>query len=139
MASAMIVLQNKTEELARLSAFIAAFCERQALSGEFEMALNLVAEEVFMNVVMHGHPFQGGHEVGVTLTRQGDQVELCVEDDGGEFNPLNAAEFDPATPLEDRRIGGLGIHFLRNFMTELHYERSGGKNRLTMRKNIPLN
>ena len=135
----MILLQNRTEELARLSLFVTAFCDRQGLSCDLELVLNLVAEEIFMNVVMHGHPEEGGHEIGVTLSQRGDHVELSVEDDAKEFNPLNAAEFDPATPLEQRRIGGLGIHLLRKLMTELHYERSGGKNRLTMRKLIPSN
>jgi anti-sigma regulatory factor (Ser/Thr protein kinase) len=139
MACATILLQNRTEELVRLSLFITGFCEQKGLSTDLELALNLVAEEAFMNVVMHGHAQEGGHEIGVTLTHRGHQVELTVEDDATEFNPLNAAEVDPDASLDQRRIGGLGIHLLRKLMTELHYERSGGKNRLTMRKLIPLN
>jgi anti-sigma regulatory factor (Ser/Thr protein kinase) len=134
---AAIRLRNETAELARLSAFISEFCEREELPPDFDMALNLVAEEAFMNVVMHGFEQQGGNELSFTLTRDEQAVTLIVEDSAKAFNPLEAPEFDPATPIEQRRAGGLGIHLLRNLMSELKYDRVDGKNRLTMRKLIP--
>lgn len=135
--STAISVRNETGELRRLSEFVSQFCEQQELPADFDMALNLVAEEAFMNVVMHGYEQRGAHEFQITLARDDRHVTLTVEDDAKPFNPLAAAEFDPATPLEQRRTGGLGIHLLRNLMTELHYEYVGGKNRLTMRKALP--
>ena len=43
---------------------------------------------------------------------------------------------DTNAPLEERRIGGLGIHLVRNIMDSVKYEYSEGKNILTMIKNI---
>ena len=137
--SAAILLRNETAELARLSAFISEFCEREELPPDFDMALNLVAEEAFMNVVMHGFEGQGAHTISFTLAREGSVVSLAVEDEAKAFDPLQVPEFDPATPIEKRRAGGLGVHLLRNLMNELHYERVDGKNRLIMRKIIPSN
>lgn len=90
-----------------------------------------------MNVVMHGFEQQGGSDLCYTLTRDEQAVALIVEDSAKAFNPLEAPEFDPATPIERRRAGGLGIHLLRNLMNELRYERVNGQNRLIMRKLIP--
>jgi serine/threonine-protein kinase RsbW len=118
----------------RLAAFLTDFCERHRLPPDVDMALNLAAEEVFMNVVMHG---EGASHVEVSLTRGAGDVTLTIKDDAPEFDPLQAPEFDPATPLEQRRTGGLGIHLLRNLMTELRYERVAGNNVLTLKKTIP--
>jgi len=121
----------------RLSSFIAEFCESHALNQELEMMLNLVAEEAFVNVVMHGFDDSNPHEISFGLALDGNSIVVTLEDDAKAFNPLTAPEFDPATPLEQRRAGGLGIHLLRNIMDELHSERVGAKNRLTMRKTVP--
>jgi anti-sigma regulatory factor (Ser/Thr protein kinase) len=132
-----IRLRNETVELARLSAFVSEFCEREQLPPDFDMVLNLVAEEAFMNVVLHGFEQPCGSDLSFTFTRDEQAVTLIVEDAAKAFNPLEAPEFDPATPIEQRRAGGLGIHLLRNLMNELQYERLEGQNRLTMRKLIP--
>jgi anti-sigma regulatory factor (Ser/Thr protein kinase) len=39
----------------------------------------------------------------------------------------------PATSLKDAKIGDLGIHLMRSFASELRYQRSGDRNRLTLR------
>ena len=54
-------------------------------------------------------------------------------DDGREFDPLSAPEVDVHAPLEERTVGGLGIHLLRNMVSEIRYERSGGRNHLRLR------
>ena len=59
-----ISLRIETSELARLAAFLTGFCERHGLPPDVDMALNLAAEEVFMNVVMHG---QGASRVARKL------------------------------------------------------------------------
>ena len=128
-----ISLRIETSELARLAAFLTGFCERHGLPPDVDMALNLAAEEVFMNVVMHG---QGASRVAVSITRNDGDVTLTIQDDAPQFDPLQAPDFDPATPLDQRRTGGLGIHLLRNLMTELHYERVAGNNVLTLKKTI---
>jgi anti-sigma regulatory factor (Ser/Thr protein kinase) len=39
--------------------------------------------------------------------------------------------------LEQRPIGGLGIHLIRRFMDGIEYHSDGGKNVLRMRKRLP--
>ena len=42
----------------------------------------------------------------------------------------------PAIAAEDREIGGLGIHLVRQLMDEIRYERVEGKNILTLVKKV---
>ena len=65
-----------------------------------------------------------------------NELVVKVEDDGREFNPLELPEPDLEQKLEERPIGGLGIHLVRNLMDELDYKRTHNKNILTMKKKI---
>ena len=64
-------------------------------------------------------------------------ITMCIEDDAKEFNPLNIPEPDHLDkPLEHRRIGGLGIHFVKKIMDKIEYKRNNNKNILILTKNI---
>ena len=45
-------------------------------------------------------------------------------------------EIDINQPLEERAIGGLGIHLIRRYMDSISYERRDDRNILTLMKNI---
>jgi serine/threonine-protein kinase RsbW len=63
-------------------------------------------------------------------------MKVEVEDDGQPFNPLEAPEADTTKPLEERTLGGLGIHLVRKLMDDLEYRRHEGKNLLVMKKRL---
>ena len=64
-------------------------------------------------------------------------MEVAVEDDGVAYDPLvETPEFDPNQSMEERRIGGIGVHLVRTLMDEVEYLRVGDRNRLTMRINM---
>ena len=58
-----------------------------------------------------------------------------ISDDGQPFNPLkDAPKPDLEAALEDRPIGGLGIHLVLTMMDEMHYRRENERNHLTLVK-----
>ncbi len=120
-----MTLRNDVAELARVERFVTDYCEQHALPA---MELNLVAEECFVNIVQHGSPRQ----IDLSMEIQSSSVTMTFEDDGVAFDPRSVPEFDPATPTELRRVGGLGIHLVRTLVDELHYQRADGRNRLTL-------
>ena len=100
-------------------------------------------DEVLANVVRHGQAGRGD-EARVALEidfEPGDppRCELRVEDDGPAFDPLQAERPDISLGIDERPIGGLGIELVRRLMDEVHYERSGGRNRLRLaRRLVPM-
>jgi anti-sigma regulatory factor (Ser/Thr protein kinase) len=64
---------------------------------------------------------------------------LEVEDDGRAFNPLQIPPPDLKGPLAERKVGGLGLHLVREFTSSITYDRKQGKNRLVVRKRIEGN
>jgi len=64
-------------------------------------------------------------------------LTVTVTDNGHEFNPLNAPVPDTTLSLEEREIGGLGIHLVRNMMDAVTYAHHDGFNELTLTLEVP--
>ena len=133
-----VVVANDISELGRLSDQLAQFWAEHALSPEMEGEVCLALEEIVVNIMRYGHPEGGKHEILVRLSFEGGLVTVAVEDDGVPFNPLEAMEPNLDLPLEERSIGGLGIHLVRNLMDGVEYRREEGRNYLVMRKRVPV-
>ena len=105
-----------------------AFAEEAGIAPRAAQHLALVAEELAANVAMHA---KGASMLRVEVRHEGDTLHLLIEDDGPEFDPLSAPAPDLDAGVEERDIGGLGVHFVRKLTRSAHYERLGGLNRLT--------
>ena len=76
---------------------------------------------------------KGLHEFEITLTSEADVLRIEVTDDGRPFDPLNEApEPDLDASVDDRQVGGLGIHLVRTMVDEMSYRREQDKNHLTL-------
>lgn len=131
-----IQLKNSFSELSRLKDALHQYCEFRELPSNIVFALTLSLDEVLTNVISYGYDDHDEHLINVTLRSGRGVIEVSVEDDGKPFNPLEFSTPDLKCPIDERPVGGLGIYLVRTYMNELEYARAGGKNRLTMRKNI---
>lgn len=117
---------------------VAAAAEELGLQEDWSPALihqvDLAIEEIGNNIVRHG--FDGGPgEIEITLTSESDAITIEISDDGRAFNPLEDAPIpDVEAALEDRPIGGLGVHLVLTMMDEMHYRRVNERNELTLVK-----
>jgi anti-sigma regulatory factor (Ser/Thr protein kinase) len=87
-----------------------------------------------MNVIQHGRPESPQGAIRLSLRLEGGEIVATVADRGAPFNPLLAPEPDLSAGLEQRNLGGLGIHLVRRLVSGMEYERREGHNRLTLRK-----
>lgn len=134
-ARTVLKLRNDLEEITRLSEQLEVFCEQHGVSMNTLMALNLSLEEAVTNVINYG--FDGGdHVIDVELVVADGAVLATITDDGKEYNPLARQDPDVNAPLEERRIGGLGVLLVKKLMDEVTYARHGGRNVLAMRKQV---
>lgn len=114
-----------------MQAFVEEFCNESGLSGGFTKWLNLITEELFTNVVKHGHGNDCDAPVWVSLTRSGDTVRIVLEDTAPAFNPF-ARPVSDESPADTRRVGGLGIKLTRAITQSAEYAYLFGRNRLSM-------
>ena len=119
-----------------LAGFIDEIAERKNLDISLASALNLAMEEAVTNVVLYAYPKDSDGTVDIDATLGEKTVEFSISDSGTPFDPTAVPEADITLSAEERSIGGLGIHLVRNIMDSVKYERIDGKNILTMTKNI---
>ena len=134
MITRQIEVPAAAENLSVLQAFLEDFWQAARLPPEAQFAFSLGLEEVFVNVVTHGIAQSGASEVFVTLTADDASIELTLRDDTRAFNPLDLPAPDLEAALEERALGGLGVHLVRTLMDEVSYRRVGDQNQLTLRK-----
>ncbi len=124
---------NRLDELSRVTEEAVRFVEERGVDGRAVYVVNLAIEEMVTNILKYGYDDSSVHEILLRLEVQPGAVRLVLEDDGHEFNPVTAPEPDVSQSAEDREPGGLGIHLVRKLVERMDYERSGGRNRLTVR------
>lgn len=133
---AAIALKNDLSELERLAEGLQAFVAANGLSDKTLFAVNLALEELVTNTISYGFTDDRPHVIDISLRLDGDDLHVRVEDDAVAFNPLENAAPDLGAPLEDRPIGGLGVHLVRTLMDGVHYAREGARNIVSMRKRV---
>ncbi|NJD37987.1 MAG: ATP-binding protein [Geobacter sp.] len=92
----------------------------------------LVVEEAVINIMLYAYP-DGGGSLAVELWQgDGQLLHLQLEDQGPPFNPLEPRKLDLSAPLEERSIGGLGVHLVQSLSDGMSYQRENGSNRLEL-------
>jgi len=129
-----MVIANRPEELARVTARLDDLAARRGLPPDAVADMNVALDEVLTNIFSHAYDDARAHEIRVALAVYPGAVQAEVEDDGRPFDPLTAAPPDRTAPLAEREIGGLGIHFVRSLLSDVAYQRIGDRNRLVLTK-----
>ena len=134
--SITIRLPVDLKEIEHLNRIVRQFGDLHEVPGRTLYAVNLALDEVVTNVVLHGFDDASNQEVQASLTVREGIITAEVEDGGRAFNPLDAPVPDLTASLDERTLGGLGIHLVKSLMDRVEYRRDGEKNVLTVRKRI---
>ena len=130
-----LTLKNEVEELNKLPEFVDAVCEDAGVDMELVASLNLALEEAVTNVVLYAYQ-KGEGLVDIDAVYTDKRLKFVITDSGIAFDPTKKEAADTTLSVEERSIGGLGIHLVRQIMDSVNYERVDGKNVLTLRKNL---
>ena len=127
-------LPNNIEDIPRLGTFVDEVCEALEFDVSTTMQLNLALEEAVVNVMNYAYPQGTVGEIYIEATCNERRLKFTITDWGVPFDPTAKQEVDTTLPVEERPIGGLGIHLIRKLMDSINYEHVNGKNVLTLRK-----
>ncbi len=128
-----IIMRNDIQQIPTLSEWI----DGLGIPEELNMPVNLALEEIVSNVMLYAYPHDKSGQVFVEFVRTNtSDLIFTVSDSGIAFDPTQHAEADITLSAEDRAIGGLGIHLVRQLMDEVYYRREDEQNVLTLIKHI---
>lgn len=125
-------LANDLAEISRLADGIETFCAPLDPGPKDLMAVQLAVEEAVTNVINHGYADGQPHTFTVELALEERRLTTVITDDAPAYDPLARPDVDTSKPLEEREIGGLGVHLVKKLMDSAHYERRDGRNVLTL-------
>ena len=108
--------------------------EMTSCSREVVMILRLACEEVVMNIASYAYPDDEEGFIEVEIDKKDDRIVIIFKDGGVPFNPKDQKMPDTKLPLEQRRIGGLGIFLVISKMDDVRYAYMDNKNVLTIEK-----
>ena len=131
-----LILLNRQPEVARLQDELEKFAAKQAWPDRMLHDVQLALEEHLTNIVNYAYEDPREHHIKVRFTFNRPELRIEVEDDGRPFNPLEHPAPDLAASLDERPVGGLGIHMIRKSLDGLEYRREQGRNVLVMVKRI---
>ena len=132
--SLLLHVRNAMDAIGPANDAAEAWLTEKEAPADVSFLVSLALEEVVTNCIKYGYDDEVEHTIDVSLSYSNGALTMVIADDGHEFNPLDAPPPDLSLAIEDRPIGGLGIHLLRELSDDVTYERRDGINRLTLTK-----
>ena len=121
--------------LRNLAQMVEAFAAANGLPESKTYMLNLALDELIANAVVHGFDGVAEPRSEITLWVSGTLLVLTIVDNGRRFDPTESAKPDLSSPLDERAVGGLGLHLVGTFADRVTYQFTEGRNRLTLEHN----
>jgi serine/threonine-protein kinase RsbW len=133
------IFPGTVESIDLIRHYIADLSQQAGLNKKAGYNLRLAADEIATNIVLYGYE-EAGREGNINVLHKltDEQLEIIFEDTAAPFDPLARElpdEEDLTLPLEERKIGGLGIFLTVKGVDEFSYERVADRNRNIFRMN----
>jgi len=131
---ATLSLTAELSQLTTIREFVARSGSELGLGEQALFELQLAVDEACTNVVQHAYGGRGGM-IEVTVEPGGGGVRVIVRDWGEPFELQKIPVPDVTVPLEQRKIGGLGLFLMQQMMDDVHFDFDAEQgNTLTMVK-----
>ena len=122
--SLSLEIPNRLDGLTTLKSHVDSFAERNHLNPRLRRKVQVVLDELVSNIVRHGcSHLPEDTTISVHLMRVGHRLVIQLRDPGKPFNPFEVEEPDLDLPVEERPIGGLGLHLVRQMVSSYRYRR----------------
>jgi sigma-B regulation protein RsbU (phosphoserine phosphatase) len=126
-----LTIPNHLAECAEVKEHFDTFAEHYGIPDKTRLKMHVVIDELLTNVISYAYPDDENHEIGIKIELSANRLKVSMVDDGIPFNPLGLETPDTELSLEEREIGGLGIHIVRKIMDRVSYRRRIDKNVIT--------
>jgi anti-sigma regulatory factor (Ser/Thr protein kinase) len=113
--------QRDINSLDKIFEFICEFIAENKIDESTAFSINFAIEEIFTNMVKYNPENQ--NNISISLNKDGNKLILCLTDyDVGHFDITKLKEVDTGQPLQERKVGGLGLHIVKQMVDEIDYE-----------------
>jgi len=122
---ATLVLPGKFENLEKFSDFVRQAAREAGLDSFAIYQVETAVDEACSNIIEHAYGREGLGDIECTCQVTPDQLTVTLRDWGKPFNPGKVRPPNVNAPLKKRQAHGLGLHFIRQWMDEVHFDFTG--------------
>ncbi len=135
MKALKINLTKNISDLTMLVTKLEKFFEENNISS-ISIPMTLILEELYTNTITHGA--SDGRDIFIEVNLGIDKNELVMtyKDNGIPFNVLELPDPDLTASIENREVGGLGVHYVKTLTDSVEYEYLEKQNVLKMKKRL---
>jgi sigma-B regulation protein RsbU (phosphoserine phosphatase) len=127
-----IKIHNDLTEIDRVNQEFGAFIEQWEIPAALGYKFSVAFDELLNNTISYAYQDDNEHQIDIRVDFSGDRLVVTIEDDGMPYNPFTREAPDTSLSLEEREIGGLGVHLVRKLMEEVSYHRKIDTNVITL-------
>lgn len=132
-----VTIPARLSEVRELSSMVEEFGDAAGLPDPKVFVINLALDELITNTVTHGGlDGKADAEIRIRMRVEDGALILIMDDNGQPFDPTRDTGADVTSALEERAVGGLGLHLVKTFADRVSYEFVDGLNRLTMEHDL---
>lgn len=140
-----LTVPGRYKEIKRICEFVAAGAAQAGFDDETIFHLELCCDEASTNIIEHAYGEEDGGSIAISYAISDDDFTIVIRDTGVAFDPslvppppaINTDEASVEELTSQLRIGGLGLHFIRNLMDEVYFSSDQQKgNELVMVKKL---
>jgi len=136
MPGSTVRIENDLSEIAKVDEKLDEFAEQFGLPPAIAATFHIIFDDLLNNVISYGFNDEQRHFIDISLELTANSLIVSIADDGVPFDPLTKATPDTTLSIEDRQIGGMGIHLVINMVDDINYQRTADKNVLTLTKSL---
>lgn len=123
--------KKEINSLEAIAGFVDQFHRTHGLSNSMVFRLNIVIEEIFTNFVKYNT--RSRKDILVKLERKEGSISVQITDfDVDSFDITKVQEPEIQATLGERKVGGLGLHLVRQFVETMEYEYRDGNSIVTL-------
>ncbi|MBD2664322.1 putative anti-sigma regulatory factor, serine/threonine protein kinase [Richelia sinica FACHB-800] len=128
-----LTVSGTLHSLSAIAEFVKAASLSAGLDKKASYQLRLAIDEIATNIIIHGYEEAGlNGELSLSAHMNEHHLTIVIEDTGTEYNPhtMNTVTTEELSrPLEERKIGGLGVYLAIQCVDQYLYERVENRNR----------
>jgi anti-sigma regulatory factor (Ser/Thr protein kinase) len=98
------------------------FAAGHGIPSEIVQKIDIVFDELLTNTISYAYQDKLEHEIEIKIRYYQKQIIVTIMDDGTPFNPFDRSDPDTSLGMDDREIGGLGVHLVKLLVDDYHYE-----------------
>jgi sigma-B regulation protein RsbU (phosphoserine phosphatase) len=129
-----ITIKNRFEDIGIVEEKFTGFAEENDLPDSIRQSTSVVLDEMMNNIISYAYQGETEKDIEINFEISGKRLVVTIRDSGIPFNPFARETPDVSESIEEREIGGLGIHIVRSLMDEYSYHRQINKNVVTLVK-----